>query len=74
MAWYPEGVRGIAWVFLAVGLGAGCGHATFDRVVIEMDETSKEAVLDAVMNPWDLSPAERVRQIRPSYIGARWRL
>ncbi len=66
---------------LAVLLGAaaiagasGCGHMQYDRLVVELDEATQSAVLDAVAKPLELRPAELLRQVRPSYIGIRWKL
>jgi hypothetical protein len=53
---------------------AGCGHISYEKVVVEFDETARTAVLDAVARPHDVDAGQMIEEIRPSYIGIRWRL
>ncbi len=69
-----DAARRVAALLAAAAACAGCGHAAYDRVVVEFDDAARSAVLDAVTRPHDLDAGQLVEDLRPSYIGIRWRL
>lgn len=69
-----EDARRAAALLAVAAAGAGCGHAAYDRVVVEFDDTAQTILLDAAARPLDRDTVEALGALRPSYIGLRWRL
>ena len=70
---HKTGFRAAVLAALAAASG-GCGHLAYDRMVVDFDEATMTAVREAVVNPLELHSSGLLRQVRPSYVGVRWKL